>query len=444
MRVRIRIRRDERGSTAILMVAAMTVFFGMLAVAFDMGSVLVTRRTMVRAADAAALAAAQSCTLGHGVADAQAQANAYADSNQPGSNSALFEPTNCTANGVGQVKVEYGKLYELAIAGFLGMDDPIVGGQATAMFGPAGSARAIPATLEVPAVSACGFDANNIPENEDDEVDCHFMADDQQIGGGNWSFLNLDHWNVPPGPQADPDLSSACPHPGNKLMDWMVDGYPEVLAINQPQPAITYVCAAGGTPQPAWEALADQVGTIKIFPVTDPDTKLLHGASTSVDKYNVIGFIALRIKSVSRPHFSNESLQCQIIHLPPLNDGESLDLKASGEAAGCAFTDSSSLKKVTIKTAAGATVPGNRYDVDAGNWTLTWQHSSPSPPLDITIEYTNGKFTCGPYVAQDNAAVCLVLSWPGPQLGGSDPVEEGPLAGPIPGHLKIKAIRLSK
>ena len=52
---------DQDGAVLLIVVFALLAMAGMLVLVFDLGSMLSTRRTAVKAADAAALAAAQSC-----------------------------------------------------------------------------------------------------------------------------------------------------------------------------------------------------------------------------------------------------------------------------------------------------------------------------------------------------------------------------------------------
>jgi uncharacterized membrane protein len=56
-----RARREETGATLIIVTLSLVAMLSVMVLAVDVGSILFIRRAMVNAADAAALAAAQSC-----------------------------------------------------------------------------------------------------------------------------------------------------------------------------------------------------------------------------------------------------------------------------------------------------------------------------------------------------------------------------------------------
>jgi Flp pilus assembly protein TadG len=60
---RLRRRDDERGAVAIIVTLCLIAIFAMVVLTVDVGGLLLERRSMVNAADAAALAAAQSCAI---------------------------------------------------------------------------------------------------------------------------------------------------------------------------------------------------------------------------------------------------------------------------------------------------------------------------------------------------------------------------------------------
>ena len=73
MRVTRRIDpNDDRGVSAVIVAVALVAIFAMVVLVVDAGALLVKRRAMVRAADAAALAAAQTCLRDDGSAEAEA------------------------------------------------------------------------------------------------------------------------------------------------------------------------------------------------------------------------------------------------------------------------------------------------------------------------------------------------------------------------------------
>ena len=75
-----RLHRDESGVTLVIVALCLIALFGMLVLVVDVGGLLLNRREMVNASDAAALAAAKSVmnnSSGTAVADAQTYAAKY-------------------------------------------------------------------------------------------------------------------------------------------------------------------------------------------------------------------------------------------------------------------------------------------------------------------------------------------------------------------------------
>jgi Flp pilus assembly protein TadG len=73
-----RLHEDDRGAALMMVAILLVVLFGVHVLTIDLGSMVARKRVMVRAADAAALAAAQACA-GDGQARNQADAEWFAD-----------------------------------------------------------------------------------------------------------------------------------------------------------------------------------------------------------------------------------------------------------------------------------------------------------------------------------------------------------------------------
>ncbi len=147
MRVRARRvdLRGDRGAILVIVALSMTAVLGMLALALDLGNMVARRRALVQAADAAALAAAQSCGRQEGAGAAIAQADQYAADNESVATQdqpPQFDP-DCEAPE-GTVTVTYRGEYRLYVAPILGFDSPgTVRARATARWGGAGAAEGV-------------------------------------------------------------------------------------------------------------------------------------------------------------------------------------------------------------------------------------------------------------------------------------------------------------
>src|SRR6266542_385487 len=77
---------DERGATLVIVVLSIVAILGMVVLTVDVGGLLLRRRSLVNGADAAALAAGQTCLNPADNRDPAAVANTYANTNASGLN----------------------------------------------------------------------------------------------------------------------------------------------------------------------------------------------------------------------------------------------------------------------------------------------------------------------------------------------------------------------
>jgi hypothetical protein len=128
-------RRDEEGSTTILVAIMATVLFGMAAIVVDAGEVWAARRQLITATDAAALAAVQEYALGgNGCAGV---AGSYIADNYP---QASLDTCNHTGN-----RIEVGASVEIThhFAPILGRSSTTVDASVHARYGVATSATGL-------------------------------------------------------------------------------------------------------------------------------------------------------------------------------------------------------------------------------------------------------------------------------------------------------------
>ena len=77
----LRLRRDDEGATAVIVVLSLVALLGVIVLTVDVGQLLFNRRAMVNASDAAALAAAQACAGLDDSDSPQAMADTFAVDN---------------------------------------------------------------------------------------------------------------------------------------------------------------------------------------------------------------------------------------------------------------------------------------------------------------------------------------------------------------------------
>ncbi len=211
MRQRIfrRAAGDEQGAVLVIITLSLIALFGMMVLVVDVGSLLFTRRALVNAADAAALAAAQSCGQKEGIGAANAQASQYTVANQSGASVVFGFPhyfPSCDSPA-GLVTVRVSSDRPLFFAPVLGFDsDTVVVTEATASWGGAGVGEKVaplmlsadrlhspdcdipPADPEAAMGRICAFWWNNSSNGQDDP----------DLANAEWGTLDLLNWDIMP------------------------------------------------------------------------------------------------------------------------------------------------------------------------------------------------------------------------------------------------------
>ena len=316
--------RDERGVTATIVAVTLVVLFGMLALAVDLGFMTVKRRAMVRSSDAAALAFAESCTRsGLGTPDQQADALAVANV----SDAVRLGPAAWPYQGVclpgaslnwGTVTVTYQGPSGVFFGRILGVTDERVQASSTAVWGPAVAAGGVaPFMLSTGRLS--NPDCWGIP-NAAPGTHCWFYWNDKDIGNAQWGILNIQGdptlpnwgWNVSP--------SYNCPSLNSGTLQAMMANAPPYLPMGNPD---TYVCTRPGGPTDVWtqlKAFASLPETdpnkTRLFPINDSTKQvdrsgnLCPAPCDAVDKYDVIGFAALKVEGAFRGNEKDWPAEC--------------------------------------------------------------------------------------------------------------------------------------
>lgn len=305
--------RREEGAVAVIVALVLLVFVAAVALAVDVGGLMLHRRGLVNSSDAAALSAARTCARGgfdsHGTpesaADHQAMANSNITVGEASATNILFMST--CGNESGHVTVGYTSDQELFFAPVIGFNNESpVRTEATASWG-LGSNNPVPLVLSSQLVSTCPkpppTGANTVGQ-----APCGTWYDNDTLNNGNFGFLSLDPqgWNVPAG-----DNCSGGNAGSNEIGDWVSGAQPVSVALNWTEP--TYVCNIGGFkgqshPWNELEILA-QTDAVRDFPITwdgpgspgfgAPPQGYLD-AGGKIEKYDVIGFAAIKIIDVFR------------------------------------------------------------------------------------------------------------------------------------------------
>jgi Flp pilus assembly protein TadG len=259
--------REEEGATAIIVVASLLLIFGMIAFSVDIGNGWQTRRSLTRATDAAALAAAGTYAEdGNGCAVAQD----FLTANEPGSSLDDCTLGPAGSPGTGYVTVDGSSEVQFIFASILGLNNStVVSSSTTAQFYPPGGVlglRPIGICLDHPAVTS--WLAAGSPEDEtvrritygkDSNADCG-KAD------GNWGLLTFS------GAQSNTVFKQT-----------VENGHDEEISVNDPVDGFTGSFNNSITDE--LNTLLDQTFSFPIFSECDPCT----GANT---EYTIVGFMS--------------------------------------------------------------------------------------------------------------------------------------------------------
>jgi hypothetical protein len=327
----------------VIVALTLVAVFAMAVLTVDVGALFLQRRALVAAADAAALAAAQSCARRQGVDEANVQADFYAVANAPGSAVTAGYPVyspNCQAPA-GTVTVRVEADQELFFAPALGLPgEGPVSAQATAAWGGAGvGTNVAPLMISADRLHDC-----DIPPPADAPplypVPCSFWwdnspasADDPALSNAEWGTLDLLNWDILPPVHCN---NSTPP----QFEEWMLEGFFAPLPIDSDYyggiegDGNTYVCRGQGNfgaaldndirdamvpPLDLYFPVNDPTGQIDVNgdPCVPPD--LLPDPSTyegcSVDKYDIIGFAKMQITGLYRGNRPEARTYCGHIEL---------------------------------------------------------------------------------------------------------------------------------
>jgi Flp pilus assembly protein TadG len=313
----LRGRNGESGVVAIVVAIMLVVLMAAVALAVDVGGMYLKRRELVNGADAAALSAARTCARGTDTrfpTGPEAAADYQIQQNQAilASETTLPNITDITQCGTqyGHVSVRYTSQQALHFAPVLGFNyQTPVTTAATASWG-LGSVNSVPLILSQQLYGTCpkppptgtAAEWNAVPSGQ-----CGIWYDNDTLNNGNFGFLTLDPagWNVPGG-----DVTNDCSgsNPGSSTLgDWISGKVQTAVTLNWLDP--TYVCSTGGLKGNSnpWVELQKLVGQVRDFPITweGPQSPgygapaqgyVLH--SSSILKYDVIGFAAMQINGV--------------------------------------------------------------------------------------------------------------------------------------------------
>ena len=289
-----RVHDDEGGAVLLIVALALVAVVGMLVLVFDLGSLVSTRRTAVKAADAAALAAAQSCFDGDAAgAPVAAQQLALANMQDSGTSlsgttSTIIAQEGCgTSREYGYVTVRVATNQDLFFAPIFGIDSHGIAAEATAAWG-------MVVGPPVPVMASIGgpnaFSSCDVPDPTAGDT-CYVLMDNDHNGGGQFGFLSLTDW-YPVG--TDP-LTMDCNSAGgtNLILD-------EIAGISMPRyvyGAPAWSCQVPGESARTWPTLS---GLTRWFPLTNPAV-----TEPSGKFYYVQGFAQATVVSVEQKSWSD-------------------------------------------------------------------------------------------------------------------------------------------
>ncbi len=438
-------RRREEGAVAVIVAIVLLVFVAAVALAVDVGGLMLHRRGLVNSSDAAALSAARTCARGgfdslgspENAADHQALANSTITVGEAAATNILYM-SRC-GDISGHVTVGYTSDQELFFAPVIGSNhESPVHTEATASWG-LGSNNPIPLVLSGQLASSCPKPPPT-GTNTVGQAPCGIWYDNDTLNNGNFGFLSLnaEGWNVP----ANSNCSGANAG-SSEIGDWVSGAQPASVALNWTEP--TYVCNIGGFkgqshPWNELEILAS-VDAVRDFPITwegpgspgfgAPPQGYLPGTG-KIDKYDVIGFAALKIIDVFRSQQAQgdppKDYTCDgkvknntsILGTPAGTFYSWADLASRINGGSCLLPPSTPDSVTPPVTLDGFGQP------PAGDFTYTtlgvtlFKTLPEKAPVHFVLHMNATPGPCGP-APNDSSAKCVVTQWLGSTLTGDYP-----------------------
>jgi len=479
--IRRRLHQQEQGATLVIVALCLIALVGMVVLVVDVGGLLLNRREMVNASDAAALSAAKSCVLPtskdtypDGLIGAEQAADALAGDNSNGANvtnpNNIIRTSGCDTAASGYVTVEYGANQQLFFAGIFGRGQGHVTTDATAVWGPPGSANPLPIVLYQNSFNNC-----KLNEKIDPTKTCYVWEDNNNVAGSQSAFGLLDLRRDNPSKYGwDSNAGAGCSAPGNSSKDgpqaW-IHNYPSTdigdLPVNYP--AATYVCRIAGFQQSTWSELDrlkddddsvdhNDAEDIVYFPINRceetvpnanvggqlrPNSVLEAACPETPGQYDIIGFAAMKIEEIYRKGdlgVSGASGACPNNATlgtagPGLygQGGWNLDSIAIAKCGapsapptitGLSITSGNGRRMITYNQCTPTTTTATcDYVWDVSTHTLSWFKASTRPGADTYNVHFSWTMpgVCGIPPSNSASGHCLVLLPVEVQLGGSNP-----------------------
>ncbi len=446
-----RLHGDESGVTLVIVALCLVSLIGMIVLVVDVGGLLLNRRAMVNASDAAALSAAKSCILPPSMdpqtpeqaADALAADNSgAADVSNP---SNILQSSGCDTADTGYVTVQYEANQQLFFAGLFGQGQGHVTTQATAIWGPAGAANPMPIVIYQNSFQNCKFDAI------DPTKTCYVWEDNNNVNDDQSSFGLLDLRTDNPSQYGwDSDAGAGCTDPGSQVDQW-ISNYPDNsvgdLPLNYPNP--TYVCRVNGMQQNSWDDLDKLKGQTLFFPINRCDTvlpgnvggQLLKNSTNEATcpqtpgQYDIIGYFAAILVNVYKPNdpaVQGGTGSCSGVRTfpGPNNPFNVYSMFEATQPSPCPSSAPDQITNVAVgkvkrNDPGPAPVLGTDYTVDTNpsDPSITWIALGPAnenQDYKVTFDWsTTGK--CGVPPSGNNSGHCVILQPVEVQIGGSHP-----------------------
>ncbi len=444
--IRGRLQDEERGATLVIVALSLIAIFAMVILTVDVGGLLLKRRAMVNASDAAALAAAQSCVR-TGAGTPEAVADQFAADNVSGllaSDGGITASVGCPG-ATGYVTVRYSVPQQLWFAGVLGFGGSgTVTTTATAAWGTLGGGNAVPIVVDSGTLQGpCTIPGS--PGDQPHVCNLWYNNGNSTLGNSEWGFLNLDEWNV--------TNTFNCNSAGgaSNRGTYIQNDFPTPLNLNGVPlgSTPTYVCSDSGHATSNWSDLRTRIGDVLLFPVNDCSGQLPSPCPSNPDKYDIIGFVGLYLQDVLRGDdpaaigTAGASGTCTVGR-QTFNTNDTFAILAFGTNNGCTITGTpdpipASAVHIFANNGRGAefaqcvdvNTGGCAYLYITSTQTVTWlgpRTTNTQLKFDWATPGQPGK--CG-IRASDPNALCLVAQWrdfttgPGPIGSGQNFGAEG-------------------
>src|SRR6202043_1149960 len=128
-------------------------------------------------------------------------------------------------------------------------------------------------------------------------------------------------------------------------------------------------------------------GQILLFPMADPSTQVPPGGGSKVDKFNVVGFVAMRLDHVYKANQVGDTSGSCSTSWTVSPSQPSIDLDTQSCLGGVTVDEINNLTLTDSKNKKTTYVLNTNYTYDSSTHIVTWKGTLPADPVNVAFDW---------------------------------------------------------